>query len=517
MGVYLGKYELRKKLSNDDTGSEDQLRERSGEDQWAQVGVQPDGLSGGSGIGIEYPAQAIRGEMLLRFADRDSLDAYLAALSRAGITPLGSIDELLVLRINEADLHAVDPSEYGALPGFSYKVERPQPPREISPEALSSLQAYGRSAREIVGQAVGDGHGVIVAILDSGIAEHPQFDDVYIVHIDLVGGGVDGPGAAHGTSVASIISGREGIAPAAELFVVRVLDDNGIGSSFHVAEGLVQAVDLGVKVVNMSLGLYQNSEVLREAVRYAHSKGVLIVAAAGNDGYTRLPYPAAYPEVIAVTAVDANGRQALFPNQSKSIDFAAPGFGILAAQDEEGTALFTGTSAAAPFISGTLAALLSSDPNLTPEQAVERMKLYRDEAGAAGVDPVYGGGVMDWDRLREYATPGVVDVALAEIYMRPDAEPGTTMPVEIIVENRGTRWLTGAKLEVAVGEAEPLDFSLESIGPGQSVSRKIYAKVPSIKDASLLQVAAQVLTESVVDDVRPANNMKAVAYRPVSN
>ncbi|MFP4068573.1 MAG: S8 family peptidase [Opitutales bacterium] len=466
-------------------------------------------------IEIPYPAGAIRGEMALRFRSREDYRAYLAALRRAGLAPLGQIDELLTLRVDEEALAALDPLRYGATPDYSYAVERPPPPKEVSPEALAMLQAYGRSAREIVGGPVeGDGSGVLVGILDSGIAAHPQFDDVYIVHVDLAGGGVAGPGAAHGTSVASIITGTEGVAPEAELFVVRVLDDEGLGNSFHVAEGIVQAADLGVQVMNLSLGLYQDSQVLREAVRYAQDKGMLLVAAAGNDGFGRLPYPAGYPEVVSVTAIDAAERQALFPNQSERIDFAAPGVGILTAKDDEGTELFTGTSAAAPFVTGTVAALLSADPDLTGKGAVEILRRHRNEAGAGGVDPVYGGGILDWNRVRERKMAGIADLALAEIYLAPDARPGTTMPVTLTVENRGTRWLSGAEMTVLVNDRDPVEFSIEAIGPGQTATRKVYTSVPSENDETGLEVAAQVLTEAMTDDVRPENNQKAVSYRP---
>jgi len=340
---------------------------------------------------------------------------------------------------------------------------------------------------------------------------------VYIVYIDLLGGGVDGPGAAHGTSVASIISGSEGIAPNAELFVVRVLDDEGLGNSFHVAQGIVEAVDLGVQVINMSLGLYHDSQVVREAVRYANDKGVIMVAAAGNDTFARLPYPAAYPEVLSVTAIDAGERQALFPNQSERIDFAAPGVGISTAKDDSGTTLFTGTSAAAPFVTGTVAALLSADPDLGAAGVTRLLKQYRNEAGAPGTDRVYGGGILDWNRIRERKTAGVVDVALADIHLSEEAKPGTTMPVTLIVENRGTRWLSGAEMEVLVGEGEPVAFTIEAIGPGQNTTRKVYTQVPSTQDARELEVAAQVLTEKIVDDTRPENNQKAVRFRPVDS
>jgi subtilisin family serine protease len=463
---------------------------------------------------IDYPANAIRGELLLHFTSRQDYLAYLKAMAAVGLRPLGQIDELLVLRVGSDAISGPSPRDYEAGLSFSYPVERPLPPLELSPEAMASLQGFGQSARSIVGGPVdGDGSGVIVGILDSGIQAHSQFDDVNIVRIDLTGGGVSGKGAAHGTSVASIIAGSEGIAPEAELLVVRVLDDKGVGSSYHVAEGIVQAVDLGVKVINLSLGVYQDTPLLRQAVRYADERGVILVASAGNDGFDKISYPAAYPEVLAVTAVDASGRQALFPNQSIGIDFAAPGVSVLTAKEDEGAVLFSGTSAAAPFISGTLAAMLSADPLRSSKQTVELLKRYLNDAGAPGEDPVYGDGLIDWDRLRERDMSEVLDIALADIYLSPDALPGTTMPIEVTVQNRGTQWSSDAQLEVMVGDADPVRFTIGSIGPGQITSRKVYSQVPSADSDDALAIAARVLPEKISEDVRLENNLKAVYFR----
>ena len=464
---------------------------------------------------LSYPANAIEGELVVQFANRSDYLAYLKALADAGLAPLGQIDALLAVRIPESALLKANLGQYGAQPSYSYQIERPLPPVEIAPEDLARLTAFGLSARSITGGFGGSGEGVIVAILDSGIEAHSQFDDVSIVPLDLAGGGVAGPGAAHGTSVASIITGSEGIAPGAELFVVRVLDDEGLGSSYHVAEGIVQAVDLGVKIINMSLGVYQDTPLLRQAVSYAQERGVLMVAAAGNDGYDRMPYPAAYPEVLAVTAVDATGQQALFPNQSKKIDFAAPGVGVLTAKEDEGTTLFSGTSAAAPFVTGTLASLMSGDQALPPKQAVELLERYLNDQGAPEADPVYGAGLVDWDRLRERDTTGLLDVALADIYLQPDTLPGTTMPIEVIVQNRGTRWLSDAQLEVFIGEAEPVSFTLGSLGPGQTTTRKVFTQIPSLDSDETLSLAARVMPEKLMEDIRLENNIKTVTFRPV--
>lgn len=469
-----------------------------------QVGIQD----------LAYPSNAIPGELVFHFDSRQDYLAYLKALTNAGIAPLGQIDELLALRIPERALLQANLAQSSARASYSYRIERPLPPVEIDPEALANLRHYGLSARAITGGIVaGQGEGVIVAILDSGIQAHSQFDDIYIAPIDLVDCGVAGRGAAHGTSVASIITGREGIAPAAELFVVRVLDDEGLGNSYDVAQGIVQAVDLGVQIINMSLGVYQDAALLRQAIKYADDRGVIMVAAAGNDGYNRMPYPAAYPQVLSVTAVDAGGQHANFSNQSKEIDFAAPGVGVLTAKEDKGTTLFSGTSAAAPFVSGTLASLISGDDALSPKQAVEALKRYLNDQGPPSADPVYGAGLVDWDRLRERATPNLLDVALADIYLQPDAQPGNTMPIEVTVQNRGTKWFSDAQLEIFVGEAEPISFILGSLGPGQTTTRKVFTQIPPLDSDETLSLAARVMPKKVEDDIRLDNNLKAVTFR----
>lgn len=461
-----------------------------------------------------YPNNAIPGELVFHFDRRQDYLAYIKMLADAGIAPLGQIDELLAVRISERALLRANLVRSDARSSYSYRIERPLPPVEIDPEELANLRHYGLSARAITGGIVaGQGEGVIVAILDSGIQGHPQFDDVYIVSIDLVGCGVAGRGAAHGTSVASIITGGEGIAPAAELFVVRVLDDDGLGNSYDVAQGIVQAVDRGVQIINMSLGVYQDAALLRQAIKYADDHGVIMVAAAGNDGYNRMPYPAAYPQVLAVTAVDASGQHALFSNQSKEIDFAAPGVGVLTAKEDQGTTLFSGTSAAAPFVSGTLASLISGDDALPPKQAVEALKRYLNDQGAPSADSVYGAGLVDWDRLRERATPNLLDVALADIYLQSNAQPGITMPIEVTVQNRGTNWFSDAQLEVFVGETKPISFILGSLGPGQTTTRKVYTQIPSLDSDETLSLVARVMPKKLEDDIRPNNNLKAVTFR----
>ena len=455
---------------------------------------------------IQFPAGAIGGELVLHFdTDRD-YRRYLKALREAGLSPLDRIDALQLVRVPIAALSGPDPQQFGARPSVSFEVVHPPPPERVAPEVLTGLRAYGASARAIVGGDLGgDGAGVRVGVLDSGMQAHPQFEGSDVAGIDLTEAGVSGKGAAHGTAVSSIISGAEGIAPEATVLAVRILNDAG--------EGNERLVDRGAQVLNLSVGAYEDTPAVREAVRYAADQGVLMVASAGNEGYPGLPFPAAYPEVLAVTAVDATGRQAVFPNQSEHIDLAAPGVGVRAAKGEAGTVLFSGTSAAAPFVSGTLVALLSAT-GTTAREAEDVLRRNLNEAGAPGPDALYGSGVVDWNRLREQGTPGIIDAALADIHVAPGAVPGTTAPVEVIVQNQGTTRFSEANLEVVVGEGEPVDFVIEALGPGEVATRKVYVQTPASSEAPPLSVAARILPETLGEDVRLGNNFRALMFRP---
>jgi subtilisin family serine protease len=293
----------------------------------------------------------------------------------------------------------------------------------------------------------------------------------------------------------------------------RVLDGDGQGSAFMVAEAIVRAVDMGAALINMSLGLYRETTLLREAVRYADEQGVLMVAAAGNDGLPRLTYPAAYSAVLSVTAVDGSGRQAVFPNRSESIDFAAPGVGVVVADPEGGYRQISGTSAAAPFVSGTLAALLSTDLTQSPEAAVRLLEKHLNEAGALGSDEKYGGGLLDWDRLRERNTQDFQDVALAAIHMDLDSQPGTRVPINVVVQNRGTAWLPEVELAVVqLGEATE-HFTITSLAPGAVAERTVYRLLPSKGFENAIELGARAGLKDANQDQRPENNAHLARFQ----
>ena len=177
----------------------------------------------------------------------------------------------------------------------------------------------------------GWGQGVTVAVIDSGIAAHPSLKSADITHVDLVGDGSEWNG--HGTAMASLIAGNDprvgGVAPAAKLIDIRVTDAKGESNVALLSSAIVKAADLGARVINISLGSASSTPMLEEAVRYAQSRHVVIVAAAGNEKQTALSMPAGLPGVLSVAAVDAGGKQAWFSNSGAGLTLAAPGVGIV--------------------------------------------------------------------------------------------------------------------------------------------------------------------------------------------
>ena len=216
------------------------------------------------------------------------------------------------------------------------------------------------------------GQGIKIAILDTGCD---------INHPDLKGRIIGGRNFTdddngdennfsdyngHGTHVAGTIAAEEngagvvGVAPEAELLIVKVLDGSGAGSYTGIISGLKYAIEQNVDIISMSLGGPINNPLLHVTIIQAVSKGILVVCAAGNDGdgdgtTDEYAYPGSYNEVISVGAVDLNRNSSRFSNSNKEVDLVAPGEKILSAYLDGGYATLSGTSMATPHVSGALA------------------------------------------------------------------------------------------------------------------------------------------------------------------
>ncbi len=187
----------------------------------------------------------------------------------------------------------------------------------------------------------------------------------------------------HGTHVSGIVAavmdngvGGVGVAPGCRILPVKVLDSAGEGDTFLVAAGIRFAADSGVKVINMSLAGSSDDPSLGSAVAYAQGKGCVVVSAAGNEGSSAgADYPARYPDVIGVGALDSSNRRAGFSNYGTGVDVGAPGVAILSTILGGSYGSMSGTSMAAPFVSGVVALVFSANPSMEgdPNAAIDRI------------------------------------------------------------------------------------------------------------------------------------------------
>ncbi|CQR64967.1 type VII secretion-associated serine protease mycosin [Streptomyces leeuwenhoekii] len=267
------------------------------------------------------------------------------------------------------------------------------------------------------------GEGVTVAVLDTGVeADHPDLAGNVLTGKDMVGFGAregDRAWARHGTAMAGIIAGHGhgpggadgvmGVAPEAKILPVRVILEDSDPSRAKarktrgnaLAEGIRWAADHGADVINLSLGddsASAHPEAAEdEAIQYALRKGVVVVASAGNGGEKgdRISYPAAYPGVIAATAVDRYGTRASFSTRRWYATVSAPGVDIVIADPDHRYYEGWGTSAAAAFVSGAAALLKAAHPALTPAQVKRLLEDTAGDAPADGRDDSRGFGFVD--------------------------------------------------------------------------------------------------------------------------
>jgi serine protease len=271
------------------------------------------------------------------------------------------------------------------------------------------------------------GSGVTVAVIDTGVSQVPDLKETKFVEgYDFVNDRTDArDDNGHGTHVAGTIAqstnngfGVAGVAYQANIMPLKVLSATGGGTVADIAESIRFAADNGAQVINMSLGGGGESQIMKEAVDYAHSKGVVIIAAAGNSGQNAAGYPARYPHVLGVSALDATGVKAPYSNFGAGVDISAPG-GAIQGNDRTGGILqntidpdtgeslfeyFQGTSMASPHVAG-VAALVRASGVDHPDDIAEVLKQSAIKVNDDAMNH-FGAGKLDAAAAVKLATQG---------------------------------------------------------------------------------------------------------------
>jgi subtilisin family serine protease len=252
--------------------------------------------------------------------------------------------------------------------------------------------------------------GVTIAVLDTGLNKNiPDFSGRIVSPYSVLSEDGDWPSwrdnYGHGSGVAGVAAARgdndDGIAGAAwEVMLMPVkISEDGSSTDLTLADGIEYAVDHGADVINVSFASPPGSgysHALSAAVNYAYGRGVLIVAAAGNDAGT-VGYPAAFDSVIAVGATESSDSRWARSNTGSALDVAAPGNQIISygLGSTEPKYSWSGTSVAAPLVTGTIALMMSADPSLTPGQLTDIITGSADDLGDSGWDQEFGWGLLD--------------------------------------------------------------------------------------------------------------------------
>ncbi|KKB41207.1 S8 family serine peptidase [Bacillus thermotolerans] len=242
---------------------------------------------------------------------------------------------------------------------------------------------------------------VTVAVIDGGLdLTHTEFAGRIVKPYNVVANGAIVDRDRHGTHVAGIIgaamngAGVTGVAPGVRLMPIDVFQGE-YAESYDIAEAMMYAADQGADVINLSLGTYVYSSVMEYAAAYALEKGTLVVAAAGNEGTSLPMYPAAFSKVIGVSAVDEKDHITGFSNVGRHINLSAPGENVYSTMPVHSYGYDSGTSMAAPVVSGTAALVLSKNPFLTPQQVMRILYQSSVDLGHPSMDDSYGHGRVD--------------------------------------------------------------------------------------------------------------------------
>ncbi len=294
------------------------------------------------------------------------------------IVPSGLEEKLSLVLSNSPLVEYAEPNYTATI------LETPNDPLFPQQWGLSRIQA---PLAWDVATSSGD---VDLAVIDTGIdGSHPDLSDRVVARANFTAD-PDLDNNGHGSHVAGIAAantnnslGIAGLDRFVRLISVKVLNSAGSGSYSQVADGIIWAADNGAEVINLSLGGSFGSKTLQNAIKYASDKGVVIAAAAGNNGRSSRTYPAYYSQAIAVAATDQNDLKAYFSNYGSWVDVAAPGVSILSTTSEDYQS-WSGTSMATPFVAGLATLIKGQHPTWSSTQVRSQLETTADDIFGTG-------------------------------------------------------------------------------------------------------------------------------------
>jgi hypothetical protein len=372
----------------------------------------------GTGVPPANDRSYVPDEVLMELASNTTDETAEALVRRVRLTRLESFDfdlagtKLYRLRITDPDRRTVPavirelermPGVISASANFIARLQddtSTEPAKTTEPNT-SPLEQYALAKLQLPqAHALARGDKILIAIIDGGVdTTHPELAGVIVDTFDAIGSGE--PAHPHGTAVAGAIASQvrlKGTAPAAQILAARAFGKdrgNGEGTGFNIAKAINWAVSRKARIINLSFAGSRDPKV-EVALKAARARGIVLVAAAGNDGASSAPrYPAADPNVIAVTATDEDDKLFHAAVRGKHIAVAAPGVDLWLPSVQGTYQEISGTSFSAAEVSGTVALLLERRPDLDPESVRRTLMTTARDLGPRGIDPQFGAGLVD--------------------------------------------------------------------------------------------------------------------------
>jgi thermitase len=373
-------------------------------------------------------------------------------------------------------------------------------------------------------------NSVTIAIIDSGIdLSHPDLVGRIVPGYDFVNNDNDpDDDNGHGTHVAGIAgaignnsTGVAGVNWGAKLMPVKVLRSSGGGYSSDVAKGITYAADQGAQVINMSLGGSDSTGALSSAADYAYGKGSTLIAASGNSGNSVLMWPAAHEKVIAVGSLRDSTTLSDFSNYGKGLSLVAPGESIYNLWLNSGYATKSGTSMAAPLVSGVAAMILGINPSLSSDLIQSTMESTATDLGDPGFDIYFGHGRINAEAAVKKAQgtggetppppPPADTTAPTTSITSPTAGTTVAGAVSVNVDAKDNVGVTKVELLVnskvyASSTVSPYNFSWDTKGLTNgtySLTSKAYDTAGNIGTSTAVSVNVNNTTATPIDDISP--------------